>query len=381
MPEPDHRVYLSPPRVTETDIDAVTKAMLSGWIAPIGPDLLGFESDIATYLGVAHAVGLSSGTAAIHMGLKALGVREHDYVIVPTMTFGATVFPITYLGAEPVLVDVDDSWNLDPSLVVEAVESVRKGGGRVAAVVPVDLYGTPADYGRLLPLLDSLGIPLLEDAAEGLGALHGRERVGTFGRAGVVSFNGNKLITTSGGGVLATNDAGLAEKVRFWSTQSRDKATWYEHSEIGFNYRLSNLLAALGRSQLQRADAEVAARRQIREWYRSRLESLDGVFVQPDPVWGTSNAWLTVVRFSHKLYPGAPQRVQDFLETHNVETRPVWKPMHQQPVFAHSRTCLSGAADEIFRDGLCLPSSGNLDEESVDWISRLVLRALEMRAA
>lgn len=370
------RLYLSAPRATDEDIESVSAAMRSGWLAPAGPDLAGFEADMAAYLDVEHAVGLASGTAAIHLGLKYLGVGPGDVVIVPTVTFGATAFPVTYLGAEPVFVDIDSSWNLDPSALSEAIGSVQSSGGRVAAVVPVDLYGTPADYGQLLPLLDSRGIPVLEDAAEGLGASFGSSRVGTFGRAGVLSFNGNKLITTSGGGMLVSDDAEFADKVRFWSTQSRDDAPWYEHSEIGYNYRLSNLLAALGRSQLRRADSEVAKRRQIREWYRARLSVLDGVVVQSDPPWGTSNAWLTVVRFSAELYPDAPPRVRKFLESHNIESRPVWKPMHQQPVFRGCRSFLTGAADALFRDGLCLPSGTVMDEEDVDRVSTLVIQAL-----
>ena len=370
------RLFLSAPRATDEDIESVTAAMRSGWLAPVGPDLAAFEADMTAYLGITHAVGLASGTSAVHLGLKYLGVARGDVVLVPTVTFGATAFPVTYLGAEPVFVDIDDSWNLDPSALSDAIGSVRSAGGRVAAVVPVDLYGTPADYEQLLPLLDSLGIPVLEDAAEGLGASVGSSRVGAFGRAGVLSFNGNKLITTSGGGMLVTHDAEFAEKVRFWSTQSRDDAPWYEHSEIGYNYRLSNLLAALGRSQLRRVDSEVVKRRQIREWYRARLSVLDGVRVQSDPPWGTSNAWLTVVRFSPSLHPGAPTRVREFLESHNVESRPVWKPMHQQPVFHGCRSFLTGAADALFREGLCLPSGTVMDEEDVDRVSALVTQAL-----
>lgn len=370
------RLYLSAPRVTEEDIDAVAAAMRSGWLAPVGPDLSAFEHDIAEYLGVGHAVGLASGTAGIHLGLKGLGVGHGDFVIVPTVTFGATAFPVTYLGATPVFVDIDSSWNLDVALLQEAIRSIRDSGGRVAAVLPVDLYGTPADYGQLQPMLDSLGIPILEDAAEALGSTHGEVRIGAFGHAGILSFNGNKLITTSGGGMLVTDDADLADRVRFWATQARDDAPWYEHSQIGYNYRLSNLLAALGRSQLRRVDVEVEARRRIREWYRVRLEKIDGVTVQSDPSWGRSNAWLTVVRFSPEVHPHAPTRVRHLLENHNIESRPVWKPMHQQPVFSRSHTFLSGAADALFREGLCLPSGTVMTEGDVDRVSSLIMQAL-----
>lgn len=371
-----HRLSLSPPVATESDIDAVVGAMLSNWLAPAGPELNGFEADISAYLGVAHAVGLSSGTAGLHLGLKYLGVGPGDVVLIPTVTFGATAFPATYLGAQPVFIDVDESFNVDVNLLRKALTELRESGYRVGAVVPVDLYGTPCDYELLLPTCEEFEVPVLEDAAEGLGSVFGSQALGSFGRAGVLSFNGNKLITTSGGGMLVTNDEEFAQKVRFWSTQSRDDAPWYEHSEIGYNYRLSNLLAALGRSQLRRVDAEVARRRQIREWYRARLEILGGVVVQSDPPGGKSNAWLTIVRFSEDLHPAAPTRVREFLELHNIESRPIWKPMHQQPVFRGCKAFLNGRADALFRDGLCLPSGTAMDEEAVDRVSSLVIRAL-----
>lgn len=371
-----HRLFLSPPVATERDIDAVVAAIRSKWLAPAGPELNGFEADVASYVGVAHAVGLSSGSAGLHLGLKYLGVGPGDVVLIPTVTFGATAFPATYLGAEPVFIDVDESFNIDVNLVRVALTELRESGHRLGAVVPVDLYGTPCNYDSLMPVCNEFEVPVLEDAAEGLGSKFGPQTLGAFGRGGVLSFNGNKLITTSGGGMLVTNDEEFALKVRFWSTQSRDDAPWYEHSEIGYNYRLSNLLAALGRSQLQRVDAEVAKRRQIREWYRDRLDYLDGIAVQSDPAWGQSNAWLTIVRFSEELHPDAPTRVREFLELHNIESRPIWKPMHQQPVFRGYRSFLSGQADALFRDGLCLPSGTAMDEETVDRVSLLVIRAL-----
>jgi dTDP-4-amino-4,6-dideoxygalactose transaminase len=373
---PRERIYLSPPRATEADIEAVTAAMRSGWLAPVGPDLARFEEDMAQFLGIRHAVGLASGTAALHLGMRYLGVAAGDAVLVPTVTFGATAFAVTYLGAVPVFLDMDESWNMDPALVEKAVTTLRAYGTRVSAAVPVDLYGAPADYGTLLPLLDSLDVPVLEDAAEGLGASSGDDMVGSFGTGAVLSFNGNKLITTSGGGMLVTDDADFADRVRFWSTQSREPEPWYEHREIGFNYRLSNLLGALGHSQLRRVPDEVAKRRQIREWYRERLTAVPGVVVQSDPTWGQSNAWLTVARFSPSEHPAAPTRVRELLERHNVESRPVWKPMHQQPVFADNPAFLTGAADALFADGLCLPSGTILDESDIDWICSLVISCL-----
>ena len=378
MANVNKRVYLSAPQVNEDDIAAVERAMRSGWIAPAGPDLAAFEAEIADYLGIPHAVGLSSGTAALHLSLKYLGVSVGDAIIVPTVTFGATAFPATYLGAEPVFVDVDASWNLDAELLADAIRALRTEGRRIAAVVPVDLYGTPANYGEIEPLVAADGIPLLEDAAESLGARSGETRTGTYGHVAVLSFNGNKIITTSGGGMVVTDDSELADKVRYWSTQAREPYPWYEHVEIGYNYRLSNILAALGRSQLSRIDEEVARRRQVREWYRARLETIDGVTIQHDPPWGMSNAWLSVARFDRSNFAGAATRIRELLDANNIESRPVWKPMHQQPVYARNRTFLSGAADALFVEGLCLPSGSVMDEEQVNRVSQIVANGLRM---
>lgn len=377
-PEDRSRILLSPPVVTRSDIDAVVAAMSSGWLAPVGPDLQAFEEEIAQAVGVSHAVGLSSGTAAIHLGLKYMGVRPGDYVLVPTVTFGATAFAVTYLGAEPVFIDVDESWNMDPALVGGAISSLRASGRRVSAAIPVDLYGTLANYPALIPILAEAEVPLLEDAAEAVGTTCTGGNAGSFGQAGVLSFNGNKLITTSGGGMLVTDDEELARKVRFWATQSREDVPWYEHEEIGYNYRLSNILAALGRSQLRRVAAEVAKRRQIREWYRDRLETREGVLVQSDPRWGGSNAWLSVVRFDPRIHPGTSTRVRSLLDSHKVESRPVWKPLHLQPVFAGATSFLTGSAEQLFRDGLCLPSGTAMAEEDVDRVSNIVLEALQV---
>jgi pyridoxal phosphate-dependent aminotransferase EpsN len=342
----------------------------------VGPDLTGFEQDMTEYLGVRHAVALASGTAAIHLALRYLGVQAGDAVLVPAVTFAATAFPVTYLGATPVFVDIDESWNMDPDLLRHAIHVIRRQGIRVAAALPVDLYGSPANYEAIGAALAEEEIPYVEDAAEALGARSDAGRIGAFGSAGVLSFNGNKIITTSGGGMLVTDDAQIAEKVRHWSTQSREQHPWYEHEEVGFNYRLSNVLAALGRSQLRRIDAEVAARRAIRAKYAERLCEIPGLSIQQDPSWGTSNAWLTVANFDPALHGDAPTRIRLALEAHNIESRPIWKPMHQQPIFADCPTFLTGAADRLFSEGLCLPSGSALDEADVDRVSDLVIDAL-----
>ena len=356
---------------------AVQAAMESGWIAPLGPDLLAFEERMASYLGLSHAVGLSSGTATIHLGLKYLGVRPGDAVLVPTLTFGATAFAVTYLGAEPVFVDVDESWNMDPVQSRVALETLAAEGRRVGTVLPVDLYGSPANYATLLPLFCEFGVPVFEDAAEGLGGSFGEHKLGSLGSGGVLSFNGNKILTTSGGGMLVTNDEAFATKVRFWATQSREDFPWYEHEEIGYNYRLSNILAALGRSQLERIDQTVARRREVRELYRAGLTGLESVSVQPDPTWGRSNAWLSAVSFDLGVYSEAPTRVRLALEEHNIESRPIWKPMHQQPVFAGARSFMSGKADSVYASGLCLPSGPGITDSDIEEICSVILSTLD----
>ena len=350
---------------------------MSGWLAPAGPALTAFESDMALFLGVRHAVALSSGTAALHMGLRYLGVREGDVVLVPTTTFAATAFAVTYLAATPVFIDIEPvGWGMDPSLTVDAIKHLRRSGLRVAAAIPVDLYGSPADYSHIMPALRELDVPVLEDAAEGLGARHQAAPVGAFGEAATLSFNGNKIITTSGGGMLVTDNADFAQRVRYWSTQARQDAPWYEHEEIGYNYRMSNVLAALGRSQLSRVDELVRRRRNVRSQYSSMLSEIPGVTLQADPPWGTSNAWLSVARFDRSLHLGASEKVRTVLESANVESRPVWKPMHRQPVFKDNASFLNGEADLLHEEGLCLPSGPNVTDEDVRHICQLVTGAL-----
>ena len=370
------RRFLSSPVASEADLLAVEKSLRSGWIAPSGPDLKDFEASMAEYLGVNSAVGLSSGTAAIHLGLKYLGVGEGDVVLIPTLTFGATAFAASYLGAIPVFVDVDQSWNMDPEQTRSALDLLVSEGRAVAAAIPVDLYGSPANYGELLSLFEEFGVSVFEDAAEGLGGSFGSRKLGSSGRGAALSFNGNKILTTSGGGMLVTDDPEFAAKVRFWATQSREDFPWYEHEEVGYNYRLSNILAALGNSQLSRIDQTVARRREVRELYRTGLAELASVSVQTDPPWGQSNAWLSVVSFDLHSQPDAPTRVRLALEERNIESRPIWKPMHQQPVFADSRSFLSGNADSIYASGLCLPSGPAITDSDIDEICSVILQTL-----
>lgn len=368
------RIYLSPPNVGPSEISRVTAALESGWVAPVGPDLTGFEADICEFTGVKTAVALTSGTAGIHLGLKALGVAPGDSVICPTLTFGATAFAITHAGATPVFVDSEaTSWNLDPAVLQEVLVRRAKSGRLPAAIVTVDLFGRTCDYDAILNIAAEFGVPVLVDAAEALGATYNGQPAGSMGDAAIFSFNGNKIMTTSGGGMLVGNKPEIVERVRHWSTQSREDFPWYEHEEIGYNYRMSNILAALGRAQLKRLPAMIEKLREITHWYTECLSANDAIAVTQDPPWGRSNCWLTTVRLSPSLGTHAPTLVRETLEAADIESRPIWKPMHQQPVFADAESHLTGVADQIFAEGLCLPSGLALERDDVERVSGIIL--------
>lgn len=376
--EPDPKLYLSPPDVTELEIDFVVAALRSGWVAPIGPDIDAFESVIAECAGVSHAVALASGTAALHLGLKGLGVEPGDDVIVPTLTFGATAFAVMHAGARPIFVDCEAStWNLDAELLGDTLRKKSTNGCLPKAIVTVDIFGRTCDYDPILEIADLRGVPVLEDAAEALCSTYKDRNAGSLGDAGVFSFNGNKIMTTSGGGMFVTDDEGLAQKVRFWSTQSRQPFPWYEHEELGYNFRMSNILAALGRGQIQRLPTMIARRRSILAQYSARFADNQAIQVLGDPPWGTSNAWLTTVRFDLVEHADAPTRVREALAAKNVEARPVWKPMHQQPLFKDAESHLTGVADAVFDSGLCLPSGSAMTEADVDRVADIILATLK----
>ena len=371
------RIYLSPPSIGESEKIAVERALDSGWVAPIGPEIDAFESELAAQASRSHAVALSSGTSAIHLGLLALGVVPEDEVIVPTLTFGATAFAVIHAGAQPVFLDVEEeSWNLDPNLLESELKRRATRNRLPAAIVPVDVFGRTCDYDSILRISQEYEIPVLVDSAESLGAMHGSSPAGSTGQAAIFSFNGNKIITTSGGGVLVTDDAVIARKVRHWSTQSREPLPWYEHEEIGYNYRMSNILASIGRAQLKRLPDIVKRRREIRDRYATTLDTIPGVSVMSDPPWGTWNGWLTTVRFNQSILPGTPTRIREALETQNIESRPIWKPMHQQPVFAGAESVITGVADQIFEDGLCLPSGTSMTNAEIDRVIDEIVKAL-----
>ena len=371
------RIFLSPPSIGESEKDAVGRALDSGWVAPIGPEIDAFEDELAVQAGRSHAVALTSGTAAIHLGLLSLGVVPTDEVIVPTLTFGATAFAVVHAGAQPVFLDVEEeSWNLDPNLLESELKRRAANNQLPAAIVPVDVFGRTCDYNSILRISQEYEVPVLVDSAESLGATHGNSPAGSMGQAAIFSFNGNKIITTSGGGVLVTDDAEVARKVRHWSTQSREPFPWYEHEEIGYNYRMSNVLASIGRAQLKRLPDIVKRRREIRDRYATVLNTVPGVSVMGDPTWGTWNGWLTTVRFDQSIHLRAPTRIREALDTQDIESRPIWKPMHQQPVFAGAKSVITGIADQIFEDGLCLPSGTSMTDTEVDRVIDEIMIAL-----
>jgi dTDP-4-amino-4,6-dideoxygalactose transaminase len=361
------RLYLSPPDVGNTERDLLLAAFDSNWIAPLGPEVDAFEQEFAEYLGVGDAVALSSGTAALHLALLLLGVGPGDDVIVPTLTFVATPNAVGYVGARPVFLDSDEAtWNMDPELLAEELAERANAGTLPAAILGVDLYGQSASWDPIVELGERYGVPIVEDAAEALGATYRQRAVGTAGTLGVFSFNGNKIITTSGGGMLVSDDPACVVRARHLATQARDPAPHYEHSVVGFNYRMSNLLAALGRGQLSELDHKVARRRAIKCRYRDALGSTQGIGFMPDASDGEPTNWLTVATIDEEEFGASPSEVREHLETLDIEARPAWKPMHLQPLFAGFPLRRGRVAEKIFRTGLCLPSGSAMTDDDVE---------------
>jgi dTDP-4-amino-4,6-dideoxygalactose transaminase len=367
------RVHLSPPDVGDDERRLLLEALDSGWVAPVGPHLDAFEKQMARYVGVSHAVATSSGTAALHLALLVSGVGTGDEVLVPTFTFVATAAAAMYVGARPVLVDCDPgTWQMDPALVADELESRARRGKLPGAVVAVDLYGQTADYGTLVPLCEQYGVPLIEDAAEALGATHRGRAAGSFGRMAVFSFNGNKIITTSGGGMLVSSDGALAERARYLSTQAREPVTHYEHRQLGYNYRMSNLLAALGIAQLEGLDRRLARRRAINKEYRAALGAVAGIDFMPRAGYGEPNDWLTCVLVDPVQFGTTREAIRLALEEHDIESRPTWKPLHLQPLLAECAVVGGGVAADIFARGLCLPSGSNLSDTDLRRVVEVV---------
>ena len=370
------RIYLSPPHMSGEEAELVRDAFASNWIAPLGPHVDAFEREFAAAVGVPHAVALSSGTAALHLAVKLLGVGPGDEVLCSTLTFSASANAIAYEGGAPVFVDCEPAtWNLDPALLDEELWECARRGRLPKAAIVVDLYGQSADHEPILAACATHGVPVIEDAAEALGASYRGAPVGRFGRCGVFSFNGNKVITTSGGGMLVSEDAEFVRRARFLATQARDPAPHYQHSAIGYNYRLSNVLAAIGRGQLRVLEERVAARRRNFDYYREHLGGLPGIEFMPEAPYGRCTRWLTCLTVDPQAFGATRDDIRLALEAEDIEARPVWKPMHLQPVFASSRVRGGAVAARLFEQGLCLPSGSSLTGDDLERIVGIVRKA------
>ncbi len=360
------------------ELKYVNEAYNTNWIAPLGPNVDDFEQDIQAFTSARHCAALSSGTAALHLALILADVHAGDYVICQSMTFSASANPIAYLGANPIFIDSEtDTWNMDTTILEMAILDLAKKSIKPKAIIPVHLYGMPAKMKDICEIAQKYAIPVIEDAAESLGSMYQSKATGTFGEMGILSFNGNKIITTSGGGALISDDQSLIEKARFLATQARDDAPHYQHSQIGYNYRMSNILAGIGRGQMEVLDERVQQRRAINQWYRSFLTEIDGVSFQSEPNDNyVSNFWLTTITINPDLAGVTREELRIKLLAKNIESRPLWKPMHLQPIFQNSVSYENGKSELLFNRGLCLPSSSNLTEDEMSRIKESLLSAL-----
>ena len=371
------RIFLSAPDLRGREAAAVVAAIDSGWVAPAGPDLDRFEAEVSKWVDGRHCLALSSGTAALHLALLGVGVRPGDDVLCSTLTFAASANAIVHVGANPVFIDSEAaSWNLDPELLAAELARRAELDRLPAAVMAVDLYGQCCDYDRIAPLCARYGVALIEDAAEALGASRRGRPAGSFGAAAAFSFNGNKIITASGGGMLVSGDGDLIDRARYLATQARQPAAHYEHTEVGYNYRLSNVLAALGRSQLADLAARVDRRRELNDHYRRLLADVPGVAFMPEAEHCRSTFWLTCLTIDPAAAGTDRESVRLALEDDDIESRPVWKPMHRQPVYGSAPAVLSGVSDRLFEQGLCLPSGSGMSDDQVGFVLERVGKAL-----
>jgi len=362
------RIYLASPHMSDEGYEQeyVKEAFDTNWIAPLGKNVDEFERELAAYVGVGHAAALSAGTAAIHLALKAADVEEGDIVFCQDLTFSATANPIIYQKATPVFIDSnEETWNMDPDALEEAFEKYPN----TKAVLVVHLYGLAADLDRIVEICNKHNAVLIEDAAESLGTTYKGKATGTFGKYGVFSFNGNKIITTSGGGMLVSNDEEKIKKARFWATQARDQARHYQHSELGFNYRMSNLVAGVGRGQMKVLDQRVQKKKEIFEFYKRELGDLEGITMMPINDWNEPNYWLSCLTTTGRV---KPIEIMEALEKENIESRPVWKPMHMQPFFEEYDFIGSGISEKIFKGGVCLPSDTKIIQEELERVVKII---------
>jgi dTDP-4-amino-4,6-dideoxygalactose transaminase len=363
----DSRILLSTPHLGEYEMGFVAEAFRTNWIAPLGPNVDAFEKELSDYVGIGHAAALSSGTAALHLAMRLLGIGAGDTVFCSTLTFIASVNPLIYQGAIPVFIDSEpDTWNMSPQALARALEYTNKKGKLPKAVVVVNLYGQSADFDPILELCNQYEVPVIEDAAESLGATYKNKQSGTLGKLGVFSFNGNKIITTSGGGMLVSEDGNLIEKARHLATQARDPAPWYEHTEVGYNYRMSNILAGIGRGQMRVLEDRVNSRRAVFTRYQEGLRDVGALRWMPEAAFGRSNRWLSVCTLDATQTELTPAQLIEMLSGAGIEARHVWKPMHQQPLFAgndyYANTENSDFSGYAFARGICLPSGSNMTE-------------------
>lgn len=374
-PLPPTPILLSSPHMGDRELEFVQQAFATNWIAPVGPQVDAFEQEFCQVVGATHAAAVSSGTAALHLALKLIGIEPGDPVVCSTLTFVATANPILYLGGQPLFVDSDrTSWNMDPNLLSDLLAQRDRQGKRPKAVVLVHLYGQSADIQPILDTCQRYDIPLIEDAAESLGATYQGRSPGTFGRLGIYSFNGNKIITTSGGGMLVADNPGLIAQAKFLATQARDPVPHYQHSQMGYNYRLSNVLAGIGRGQLQVLDDRVAARRHNFAHYQQALGQLPGLEFMPEAGFGRATRWLTCLTIDPQVAGVDREQIRLALAQQQIEARPVWKPLHLQPLFAGCESIGGRVAEDLFQRGLCLPSGSSLTATDRDRVIQTILK-------
>lgn len=380
MVKPVKRIFLSPPHLGEWEQAYAMEAFDTNWISSVGPHVDAFEREIAEYAGVREAVVLSSGTAALHLALKALGIKPGDTVFVSALTFVASVNPIVYEGAVPVFIDSERAtWNMSPRALERAMDDAVVRHKLPKAIIVVNLYGQSANMDELKAIADAYGVPIVEDSAESLGATYRGKASGTLGAIGFYSFNGNKIITTSGGGAMVAKDPEILRKVKYWSTQAKVPARHYEHEEVGYNYRMSNVLAGIGRGQLKVLEERVAARRRVFDAYYRELSGIDGISFMPESPDGLSTRWLTALTLDPEIIPVKPTELMDELEQAQIESRPVWKPMQLQPLYRRSMYYAEeggSVSDELYARGVCLPSGSSLTEEDLERVIGGIKRVL-----